>query len=111
MKTPTETMAEENVARGAAWLDVEQPDWLNRVDLDRLYMSSSVDCIAGQVFAHRTEGSSTCSCCTNTGYTVACVLLDDEDDADYGFVEIGGGQEVHHAWVALVTERRTAVPA
>lgn len=40
----------ENVARGAAWLDAHVPGWFDRVDLDILNMTSSDLCIFGQVF-------------------------------------------------------------
>lgn len=38
-----------HVAEVAAWLDVRQPGWASRIDVERLNLSSEVDCIAGQL--------------------------------------------------------------
>lgn len=36
------------VDRGIAWLDEKCPNWFNEIDLDRLQMRDSFDCILGQ---------------------------------------------------------------
>lgn len=38
------------VERGAAWLDNVQPGWESKVDVTKLNLSSSLDCVCGQVF-------------------------------------------------------------
>jgi hypothetical protein len=39
----------ERVARGAALLDEREPGWWQRIDLDRLYIGSTCDCVLGQL--------------------------------------------------------------
>ena len=51
----------EAVARGAAWLDTEVPDWRARIDVETLNLASPTRCVAGQVFEaeaaiHRANG-------------------------------------------------------
>ena len=38
----------ERVALGAAWLDDAHPGWRDRVDIDRLDVGDSCDCVLGQ---------------------------------------------------------------
>jgi len=38
----------ERVALGAAWLDAAYPGWRDRVDVDRLTLKDSCDCVLGQ---------------------------------------------------------------
>lgn len=40
------------VKRGAALLDARYPDWASRIDLDRLDVASSVDCVLGQLHGY-----------------------------------------------------------
>lgn len=40
----------QRVERGARWLDENFPGWEGRIDLDTLELSSSEQCICGQVF-------------------------------------------------------------
>jgi hypothetical protein len=39
---------EERVAAGVAWLDEHAPDWVGRIDLERLDLTSPCRCILGQ---------------------------------------------------------------
>lgn len=41
---------EARVQRGAAWLDMHEPDWLHSVDLDVLDMGDGRYCILGQIY-------------------------------------------------------------
>ncbi len=40
----------ERVARGAAWLDENQPEWLGLIDLGQLRLSSPCRCMLGQLY-------------------------------------------------------------
>jgi hypothetical protein len=41
---------ETRVAQGVALLDEKLPGWVNRIDLDKLDLASTCDCILGQEF-------------------------------------------------------------
>jgi hypothetical protein len=43
------TAVAERVAAGAAWLDQHEPGWVDRIDVDRLSLSSPCDCVLGQL--------------------------------------------------------------
>lgn len=43
----------ERVALGAAWLDAAHPGWRDRVDVARLDMGDSCDCVLGQALQTR----------------------------------------------------------
>lgn len=45
-----EAEIEARIGEGVTWLDQHSPDWLAKVDLERLYMASYDDCVVGQVF-------------------------------------------------------------
>lgn len=38
------------VALGARFLNAIKPDWIDSIDLDRLTMASTMDCMIGQLF-------------------------------------------------------------
>lgn len=40
----------ERVAAGVAWLDEKEPGWVDRIDLDELYMNRCSDCVLEQIF-------------------------------------------------------------
>ncbi len=42
----------ERIARGAAFLDERAPGWRQRIDLEKLELSSCVACVLGQVSAN-----------------------------------------------------------
>lgn len=46
---------EQRVAAGAAWLDENRPDWLGRIFLESLDVSSCTLCVLGQVYGDWTE--------------------------------------------------------
>jgi hypothetical protein len=39
----------ERVRAGAAWLDEHEPGWVDRINLDRLDLSSQCRCVLGQL--------------------------------------------------------------
>lgn len=50
----------KRVERGAAWLDVHQPGWVNEIDLTKLNLDDPFKCVLGQVFerAGKSSGAS-----------------------------------------------------
>lgn len=66
----TADQAAEIVAAGGKWLDAHGPadGWWDRVDLDRLDIKLSDDCVLGQVFRDR-------SSIGEDGYTWACRVM------------------------------------
>jgi hypothetical protein len=50
MRVPRVSTIEERVARGAAWLDEQEPGWARQVDLARLALSSPCRCVLGQLY-------------------------------------------------------------
>jgi hypothetical protein len=52
--SPATKMAEDiiamNVARGAEWLDEINPEWFWQIDISKLDLSFSEQCICGQIF-------------------------------------------------------------
>jgi hypothetical protein len=44
----TPEMAHAAVARGAAWLDEQCPDWFREINLERLNVTSPTFCVLGQ---------------------------------------------------------------
>lgn len=113
-ETAMQVVTREHVARGAAWLDTVQPDWVDRVNLETLYMDSPVNCVAGQTLGHLVhEYRDEYENLAYDGYGVACILLarDAEFASEHGFTEYGFNRETHNAWVKLITERRQVVAA
>lgn len=47
---------EKEVQRGVALLDERRPGWDSRIDLDRLNLASSVDCVLGLEFGNYGQG-------------------------------------------------------
>lgn len=77
---------QDNVARGAAWLDTEVPGWAERIDLSTLDLRSSSRCVAGQLFGNPDNPNP-----FQHGYAVMMDRLreqgceDDRPDVTYGF--------------------------
>ena len=46
---------EERVEKGAAWLDRNVPDWVDRVEVQSLKMSDTCRCVLGQLFTVEVE--------------------------------------------------------
>jgi len=91
-------LADEAVAAGAAWLDLEVANWVDLVNLAYLNMSNPEDCVYGQVF----------------GLVAAFSHFDPQDstiwDQEHGF-NCGldfGYEELEEAWTELIQARRSA---
>lgn len=57
---------EARVTRGAQLLDERLPGWVDRIDLDRLNLASSCNCILGQKFGDYLDGIDALFNCQNT---------------------------------------------
>jgi hypothetical protein len=103
---PTDTI-EARVARGAALLDEKLPGWVERIDLDKLKLSSGCNCVLGQTW----DGS------TDTGYSAFgahadALALGGDDDIEHGF-NAGSGNWFTDAdeYTALTAEWKCVVLA
>lgn len=99
---------EEEVARGAAWLDANAPPdkpWYEVIDLDVLEMDDCSRCVLGQTFAHHADLKSSLP----FGYDYAIRNLD-APVYGTGFSVLWGSAREYDilcdAWVALIKERR-----
>jgi hypothetical protein len=87
----TDYDADAHVAKGVAVLDEKVPDWRDRVDAERLVMSSTWECILGQVFHNEAEASDDR---LETGYSFGMpFLFGAAYDADRESVSIDNGFE------------------
>lgn len=81
---------EARVRRGAKWLDKNEPGWADKIDPDKLDMTTGQHCVLGQVFFDRTDPDS-----WDNGFDIGLkALMEDkgdkgEIDAYYGFNEYG----------------------
>ena len=48
--------AAQRVEAGVAWLDEHVPDWVDRVEVKDLELTSACDCVLGQIFAEHDTG-------------------------------------------------------
>jgi len=93
----------DRVARGAALLDSESPEWLDIINLDELSMSSDERCIIGQTYRDYDTGCAAlfdaeCPCAAHTPEVLT-----------HGFeVSVVGGsyRQLGDAWRALILARR-----
>lgn len=98
-------MYELRVARGAALLDAQEPDWWNgkdkpTIDLKTLNLGSTYYCVLGQVYGDYSDGLNELS------------LI---DSSPYGFDIEDGGRALRQRydtlgrrWRELITSRRRA---
>lgn len=95
----------ERAARGAKLLDERRPLWFEEIDLGRLDMESTCDCVLGQVFTG--------------GYLIGLEMLEiGTDEPDYGFDLRGKGEqfssyawgELRECWVREIKKRRKETP-
>lgn len=98
---------EARVARGAAWLDQNEPGWERRVDLAKLELQDSCRCVLGQVFAEQAEQQTP----GLDGYWWAerYYWIVSERSKAHGFVrDVEAGEEwsvLDEAWIELLKER------
>lgn len=107
----------ERVGRGAALQDEKRPGWWRLIDLDRLDVASSCDCVAGQqpggydrtMNALGIERSAEAASCGFQAYAPGLDLA----DLEYGRIIAEEYDALTGAWRELITRRRDAagVPA
>lgn len=91
---------EERVSRGAALLDRKVPGWENRIDLDRLDISSTANCILGQLYSPTTSW-------VGEGYTnLYAVGMGTDISILDEYVDF---PELKAEWKRVITERRMMV--
>lgn len=99
--TTTATLS-ARVDAGAAWLDANYPDWLEKVTINELNLKSACDCVLGQLFYTEAEvhGTMTYSAVTGrirpAGYLWAVSeenVLDYESSVSYGFDTVNNDRE------------------
>lgn len=95
----------ERVAAGATFLDEREPGWWRRIDVDRLSISDSCNCILGQLAGGFGDGMDQYDVWSAGGIA----------DVDMGFywgIVPDDIDDLTFEWRRLITERReTAVPA
>jgi len=118
-------MFEEEIARGAAFLDEVRPGWERQIDIGTLELNACDQCVLGQVFgeeaertaaiarkATETEDAVWFNLYDHTGFDWARVNLDVPDTASLGFSALGGRRDLmdnYHTltdeWVAFIKDR------
>lgn len=63
----------ERVAAGAAFLDEHDPGWWERINLGRLDLNDTCNCVLGQAFADESEWANRCY---DSGYDYARARFD-----------------------------------
>jgi hypothetical protein len=89
------TTIAQRVAEGAAFLDVRDPEWIGKVDLERLDLGSCTRCILGQLAGDYEDG-------------VEMFALDGADTVALGFNTTLGFDDLTAEWKRVITERRSA---
>lgn len=82
----------ERVRNGAAFLDRELPGWHQDIDLDRLELSSSCDCVLGQLWGDCYEDA------------VSDMCLEEDQSWEMGFVAPLGYNDTNpnpYYWLTL----------
>ena len=100
MPEPTAETVEARVARGAAWLDSEQPGWERRIDLATLDLQDSCRCVLGQVFGTELHHDGFRWALSNL--TVPAVIGLGFDEPPFA---APSWEELDEAWIALLKER------
>jgi hypothetical protein len=100
--------------RGAAFLDmVCGKTWVNYVDIDRLRLADTDNCVLGQVFyeqAHETDGVATGFGWALRTYALREVVHNEDGYPFYGWEYLGFGtmrnySVLHQAWANELKER------
>lgn len=102
------TDIQARAARGAVKCDEHQPDWWQRIDVDRLNMASCTLCIIGQSFQ------------TMNYATIIedrmCLNIAKDEDFNFGFDWKRGegnqvGEILREAWIAEIEKRQRKAEA
>jgi hypothetical protein len=99
----------ERVARGAALLDAKRPGWASRIDLVALDITSTSNCILGQLYGWYEEGQDALAELDDEGYQISSVGSYEGFSLDHWDEHYDGDmQEVddlHGAWNDAINER------
>lgn len=92
---------EARVARGAAWLDKNEPGWEGRIDLAKLNLANGCRCVLGQLKGDFTIAlgilfGETWDPAGETRWAVAHGFVTEEDN-EYPLLD--------EAWISLIKER------
>ena len=106
----------ERVAAGAAFLDEREPDWWRRIDVKRLELASSCQCVLGQLHSHKCGEPSMHYLHARSRFEVADVCGHADPDAALGFdvsdaARRAGREGVEYAgltaeWRRVIAERQ-----
>jgi hypothetical protein len=72
---------EDRVAAGIVWLDSQEPDWRERVNIETFNIRQTCDCVLGQVF----EDNARSDWASGFDYVVSTGLLSVRERVDFGF--------------------------
>ena len=108
--------AHERVTRGAVLLDRVAPGWYQRVDPDRLLMSTCIHCTLGQLYGHFADGL-TALHFTDTEFGESFAL--DADAVRHGFVlswseldvdnQADSYKMLQRAWIDAIEDRHNGL--
>lgn len=94
--------AETYVTNGVALLEEHRPNWDSLVNLDALDISSTRNCVLGQVFASEGNGSE-----SGFGTGMQLLSIGGGKSAKFGFAPSRdvSGVELRREWVRVISER------
>lgn len=87
---------QDRVATGAALLDEQMPDWVERIDLGRLDVESPCRCVLGQLFGDYADGWAVLSDFTSLSQAISHGF--EADSVEY--------DELTAEWRALIEQRQ-----
>jgi len=92
----------KTVERGAALLDERLPGWEDRIDLDKLDLSSTCNCVVGQLYRPTPR--------SHLGYTEGLYTLEIKNPSRFGFERWPTSRysRLTEAWRRLIELRRGA---
>jgi hypothetical protein len=96
MTKPLNPHAVAAVARGAAVLDAELPDWRSRIDTASLQMHHYSRCVLGQLFAGYTAGRNLLGYTSNRAAATDGFEVHHDTEAAYEY------EELQAAWEAIL---------
>ena len=92
----------KNIARGVALLDEKLPGWEERVNLNRLDLSSTCDCVCGQIVTKKDRWWS------RYRHGLAVLGIEEHHAGRYGFVATGNTKyaSLTDEWARVIRAKR-----